>query len=64
MITAENIFGLLALHVVASIILLARCSHWAHATQQKLEETNRLLRAVAGEKPTTPAVAVDPGPGV
>jgi len=28
-------------------ILLARCSHWAHATQAKLDETNRLLKALA-----------------
>lgn len=25
------------------LLLLARCSHWTHATHAKLDETNRLL---------------------
>lgn len=42
-----NETGLLALiavtYYVVALILLARCSHWAHQTQQKLDVTNRML---------------------
>ena len=35
--------GLTVIFVVLPLMLLARISHWAHLTQRKLDETNRLL---------------------
>lgn len=42
------ILGLVAFFfALLPYILLARISHWTHATQKKLEETNRHLATIA-----------------
>ena len=40
---------LIPLVALLPILLLARCSHWAHQTQQKLDETNRHLSVLVNE---------------
>lgn len=66
---APLVVGLVALGLaLLPIILLARISHWAFQTQRHLEETNRLLKALAKaqgiEEQKQPATEPTFNPGV
>lgn len=44
-------------YFLAVLVLIARVSHWAHQTQERLERTNRLLSMLVKESPPEPARA-------
>lgn len=44
-----EIMVLAGLFWLPALVLLARISHWAYSTQEKLDESNRLLRKLAGQ---------------